>query len=64
MTLSPPKMLSTRLVRADSVLPLGWMSRRFDEKTPCTTIVSSGHIEGEWHGETRILIEIPPAAHG
>ena len=33
---------------------LGWISRRFDEKRPCATLVVSKHITANWDAHTRI----------
>lgn len=49
-----PDDLETKQVRGLDSPPLGWISRRFDEKQPITTLVSSGRITGRVLLSTRI----------
>lgn len=45
---------SVRLARGEENPPLGWISRSFDYKTPCTTIVWSGEVAGNCILETKL----------
>lgn len=49
-----PDGLETKQVRGLESPPMGWISRRFDEKQPITTLVSSGRITGTAVLVTRI----------
>lgn len=52
-----PEDLEARLVRGREKPPLGWISRRFDYKEPCQTLVVAGLVGGGWTGVTRICID-------
>lgn len=43
--LQPPPGLRARLISAVEEPPLGWISRRFDEKTPTVTVLCEGTLE-------------------
>jgi hypothetical protein len=45
------------LARGLEIPPLGWVSRRFDEKTPTTTVVWRGRVSGTTTLETAIELE-------
>ncbi len=45
-----------QLISGQEDPPLGWVSRRFDEKMPCTTVVWRGEIKGTTELVTSILI--------
>jgi hypothetical protein len=45
-----------RLVRGQETPPLGWVSRRFDQKSPCATAVWAGEIDGSAELVTLISI--------
>jgi hypothetical protein len=45
-----------RLARAEETPPLGWISRSFDSKSPCTVVVWTGEIEGACELETRMQV--------
>lgn len=49
-----PGGLRPRVARGQEGPPLGWISREFDAKEPCITLVLEGEITGDWRGETRI----------
>lgn len=51
-----PELASVRMVRGQEDPPLAWISRRFDHKTPCTTIVVTHHSKGNWQGESEIRV--------
>ncbi|HEY9197913.1 MAG TPA: alginate lyase family protein [Gammaproteobacteria bacterium] len=44
VSFSPPEGLEVRAVRGQESPPLGWISRRFDEKQAITTLVCTGHV--------------------
>ncbi len=47
---------SPNLVRGLEIPPLGWVSHRFDEKTPTTTVVWRGRIQGTTTLETEFKL--------
>jgi len=57
-----PADLMARLVRGQEDPPLGWISRRFDSREPCQTLVVDGQIGAGWFGVTHILIDQDPHA--
>jgi Heparinase II/III-like protein/Heparinase II/III N-terminus len=59
MTLKWPAGSTARQARGQDAPPLGWISRRFDAKVPCTTIVVSQHVRGNWRGRTEIRVVLP-----
>jgi hypothetical protein len=54
-----PAPLTARLVRGSENPPLGWVSDRFDAKTPTQTLVCSGTVGARWQGLTTIQISLP-----
>jgi hypothetical protein len=56
LTMTAPSWVA-EIVRGRETPPLGWCSRRFDEKTPCSTLVWAGEIEGTTELLTLIRIE-------
>lgn len=56
LRLSWPAGLKARLARGEEDPPLGWVSRSFDSKAPCTTAVIHGEVECGWRGTTTIEI--------
>lgn len=57
LVLTWPQGLAARLVRAQEEPPLGWISRRFDFKEPCQTLVVGGWVRGAWTGLTTLCID-------
>ena len=53
-----PADMQVRLVRGADNPPLGWVSRSFDVKVPCTTVVAQGAACGGWRGETTLEISL------
>jgi hypothetical protein len=51
-----PTGMNAKLALGSEHPPLGWQSKRFDSKTPASTIVASRLIEGSWQGLTRISV--------
>ena len=43
-----------QVIRGDEITPLGWVSRRFDEKEPCSVV----RFEGSIHGAASFLTHI------
>jgi Heparinase II/III-like protein len=56
-----PAPLTARLVCGRENPPLGWVSDRFDTKTPTQTLVCSGTGGAGWQGLTTIQISLPAA---
>lgn len=56
LNLAWPPGLQARLARGEENPPLGWVSRSFDSKMPCTTVVIHGDVECGWQGTTTIEI--------
>jgi hypothetical protein len=56
LTLQWPAGLAARVIRADEESHLGWRSRRFGEKVPCSTLHVSGTLNGCWQGSTVICL--------
>lgn len=52
LRMAVPAGLRVDLVSGDDERPLGWVSRSFDSKQPCTTAVASGRVQGGWLGTT------------
>lgn len=59
MSLRWPVGSIARLVCGDEAAPLAWISRRFDTREPCNTIVVSQRTGGNWRGRTLIRILKP-----
>jgi hypothetical protein len=57
-----PAPLTARLVRGNENPPLGWVSERFDAKTPTQTLVLSGMVGAGWQGLSTIQIWLPAPA--
>jgi hypothetical protein len=51
-----PPGLEARRVRGNADLPQGWVSRRFDDKTPADCLVVSGAVPGGWRGVSTLAI--------
>ena len=58
LKISCPEDLDLRLISGQDSPPLGWVSRRFDEKCPCVTALASGRAGAGWSGRTTIDILI------
>ncbi len=58
LRLSGPDGLTVRLARGESDPPLGWVSRSFDAKCPCTTAVFTGVVSAGWEGTTTMEIDL------
>ena len=58
LKISCPPGLELRLISGQDSPPLGWVSRRFDEKCPCVTAVARGRGGAGWNGRTTIDILI------
>lgn len=56
LRMTVPADLSIELVAGDELRPLGWVSRSFDTKVPCTTARMYGAVKAGWHGTTTIEI--------
>lgn len=54
-----PEGVAIRLERGNEALPLGWVSRRFDEKCPIATVVWEGEMEAGASMRTLICMEHP-----
>jgi hypothetical protein len=55
--------LSPKLLRGEEDPPAGWISRSFDVKTPTTSVVWSGEIQGKVRLLTRLGLSFEPHAH-
>ncbi len=53
-----PADMKVRLASGENNPPLGWISRSFDVKVPCTTVVVRGVAGGGWRGVTTIEISL------
>ena len=54
----PCELGAPEVIAAHDDLPLGWISRRLDEKTPSPTIVCAGRIAGDTRLVTVVKIAI------
>ncbi|SPJ15312.1 Heparinase II/III-like family protein [Burkholderiales bacterium] len=52
-----------QVIRGDAVTPLGWVSRRFDEKEPCSVVRFKGSIHGAASFLTHIAIDPNSPGH-
>jgi hypothetical protein len=52
--------LALRFARGEDLPPLGWLSRRFDQKTPITTAVCAAKTRGTMRLTTIIELEFAP----
>ena len=59
-----PAPLSARVVRGSSDPPLGWISERFDQKSPTDTLVVSGTVGADWQGVSTLQVSLPERAEG
>jgi hypothetical protein len=57
VTVLLPKNLSVSVLKGGEEPIGGWISRHFDEKTPCTTVVAAGSFVDNWLGTTSITVE-------
>jgi hypothetical protein len=51
-----PAQLRAALVSGREDPCLGWNSARFDAKVPCSAVVISGDIDGNWQGTTTLTL--------
>lgn len=56
LRLTCPEGMRVRLAGGQDSPPLGWVSRSFDVKVPCTTVVAQGVARGDWRGVTTMDI--------
>lgn len=56
LTMTIPPGMSAKLVSGQMDPPIGWVSRAFDVKTPCTSLVMECEVNGDWQTCTRIEI--------
>jgi len=56
LRMAVPADLTIELVVGDEQRPLGWISRSFDTKVPCTTVRLHGAVPAGWHGTTDMEI--------
>jgi hypothetical protein len=52
VAMSIPAGVVVDMARGQEFPPLGWISRRFDQKVPCTTLRCRGEMQGGWEGTT------------
>jgi hypothetical protein len=53
-----PQPLQARLVRGQEDPCLGWLSPRFDQKEPTSTLVVAGSVGAHWRGVSQINISV------
>ena len=53
-----PQGLRCELVRGREAVPLGWVSRRFDQRSPTSTLLVQGTISGNARLVTRLELSI------
>lgn len=56
LELSWPRELILELVRGQEDPPGGWISRTFDVKVPCVTLIVRGTVSAGWSGVTEIRV--------
>jgi Heparinase II/III-like protein/Heparinase II/III N-terminus len=56
VALTWPQPLQARVVRGQEDPCLGWLSRRFDQKEPTSTLVVAGSVGAHWRGVSQINI--------
>jgi hypothetical protein len=56
VTMQLPQGMRCELVRGRETPPLGWVSRRFDQRTPSSTLVVAGTVRGNARMVTRIAV--------
>jgi hypothetical protein len=61
LTIHLPQGLRCELVRGREAAPLGWVSRRFDQRTPSPTLLVQGAIRGNARLVTRMELSIAAA---
>src|SRR5215212_4368970 len=61
LTMHLPPGMRYELVRGREAAPLGWVSRRFDRRTPSPTLLVQGSIRGNSRVVTRIELSIVAA---
>jgi hypothetical protein len=62
LTMQLPPGLRCELVRGREAVPLGWISRRFDERVPSPTLALHGAIRGNVRLVTRIELTVAARA--
>jgi hypothetical protein len=53
-----PQPLQARIVRGQEEPCLGWLSHRFDQKEPTSTLVVAGSVGANWRGVSQICISV------
>jgi hypothetical protein len=61
LSIELPQGLRCELVRGRENEPLGWVSRRFDQRTPTATLLAAGSTRGNARLLTRIELSIAAA---
>jgi hypothetical protein len=56
-----PLGMRAELVRGREDAPLGWVSRRFDQRTPTSTLLVQGATQGNIRLVTRLELSVPAA---
>jgi len=52
-----PASCKASLVRGHTSPPLGWISKQFDKRCPCWTLVMRNEVWGNWAGVTEIRVD-------
>jgi hypothetical protein len=62
LTLHAPASMDVGHIKGEENPPLGWISRSFDSRVPCSTIRMSTRISGNARFETTISVNFTPAS--
>jgi hypothetical protein len=62
LTLQAPASMDVGHIKGEESPPLGWISRSFDSRVPCSTIRMSTRISGNARFETTISVNFAPAS--
>jgi hypothetical protein len=53
-----PSGFAARIVRGSEDMPAGWLSRGYDRRVPCSTVIVAGEVSGNWQGLSTIEISV------
>jgi hypothetical protein len=53
-----PSGFAARIVRGSEDIPAGWLSRGYDRRVPCGTVIVAGEVSGNWQGLSTIEISV------
>jgi len=53
-----PPGFTARISRGSEDMPAGWVSRGYDRRMPCSTVIFTGEVSANWQGTSTIEVSI------